>query len=607
MPEKTLKPAPRPHFALIFLLLITAVLLLSAFGHNHRAFWSQWARNSHHTGRVYIDGQPLNRKLTDIVYDPFTTQEKNENEAIYGESVLTAHYMSTLIDSDSFYMIQKTGKYINCKPVGQWYYGAQCGPNTWNYLIWNVARYNWQNGSPVLAWMFASDWKPPTNATNIDQGFPGLLGWEPVFHPALANGYLYSPGASGTLWKVDLQTGQYVAHINPFAAISINPAATFVSSPLTAADDGSIYYTTLELSTTGNPWGWKDIVGAWFVKVSPDDSSATVTYRTLTPGAPASGSLDCPGFFYNENNLPWPPSPDAEPINNRCGSQRPPLNLAPAVAHDGTIYTASMAHFNMQETYFIAVNPDLTLKWSRPMKHILKDGCGVLLPIAPQGVTNMPNSCRYGTAIGVSPATNHYGNAYLSDQASSTPTVLPDDSVVLGTLDDYNYSRGHLVHFDRNGNFLNAYTFGWDNTPAVYQHDGTYSLVVKDNHYPVPAYCYFNNPVCTAVPAVYYVSQIDPHMNVEWSFQNTNYTTTNPWGYEWCVNAPVIDKKGIVYVTSEDGHVYSIPQGRTGVFTTPLQKIFLLEALGAAYTPMAIDHSGQEYSQNNGHLFVIGK
>jgi hypothetical protein len=604
-----LKATPRLRFVAIFTLLAIAVLLLSAFGHDH-PFWSQWGRDPQHTGRVYIDGQPLNEKLTDIIYDPFVRQSKAENQAIYGESVLTAHYMSTLIAGDSFYMLQKTGKYVNCNPVGQWYYGGRCGPNAWDSEIWNVARYNWENGQPVQSWMFQTDWKPEPNDTYIgtDYAYIGLYGWEPVFHPALTSRYLYVPGASGTLWKVDLQTGQYISHINPFAGVaSANPAQIYVSSPLTADDNGNIYYNTLELKFPGNPWQGEDIAGAWLVKVSPNDSSAIVDYHTLTPGAPPPASADCPGTFFNENDLPWPPSPTAKAVTVLCGSQRPPLNLAPAIAHDGTIYTASVAHFDQQETFFIAVNPDLTLKWSTSMQHHLKDGCGILLPIAPQGVLNMPNSCRYGTAVGVDPVTNRYGNAYLSDFASSTPTVLPDDSVVLGATDDYNYSRGHLMHFDSRGNFLNAYTFGWDNTPAVYQHDGTYSLVVKDNHYPEPAYCYVDNPVCTAVPALYYVSQIDPNMNVEWSFQNHEFNSTHPQGYEWCVNAPVIDGKGIVYATSEDGHVYSIPQGHTGVFDIPLQRIFLLEALGAAYTPMAIDETGREYSQNDGHLFVIGQ
>jgi hypothetical protein len=601
------KSTPRLRFVATLTLLTFAVLLLSAWGHDHHAFWSQWGRDPQHSGRVYVDGQPLNRKLADIVYDPFTAQEKAENEAIFGEAVLSAHYMSTLIDGNSFYMIQKSGHYVNCNPQGQWEFGANCGPNAWNTMIWNVARYDWQNGQPVQAWLYASDWKPVPNDTDFTAGYGGLVGWEPVFHPALANNYLYVPGAGGTLWKVDLGSGQYDTQINPFAGTAVNPAQTYVTTPLTADDSGNIYYSVMELKFPGNPWTGEDIAGAWLVKVRPDDSSATVSYHTLTPDAQLPSSTNCQGSFGNTNNLPWPPSPNAKPISTLCGSQRPPLNLGPAIGRDGTIFTASRAHFNLQESYFIAVNPDLILKWSVSMKYRLKDGCGVLLPIAPQGVTDMPNSCRFGTAVGVSPTTNRYGSAYLSDQASSSPTVLPDGSIVLGVIDDFNYSRGHLMHFDAGGNFLNAYTFGWDNTPAVYQHDGTYSLIVKDNHYPEPAYCFVTNPVCTPVPALYYVSQIDPNMNVEWSFQNTNYTTTNPEGYEWCVNAPVVDKTGIVYVTSEDGHVYSIPQGHTGVFSTPLQKIFLLEALGAAYTPMAIAEDGKEYSQNNGHLFVIGK
>jgi hypothetical protein len=135
--------------------------------------------------------------------------------------------------------------------------------------------------------------------------------------------------------------------------------------------------------------------------------------------------------------------------------------------------------------------------------------------------------------------------------------------------------------------------------------------VIKDNHYATGAYCnlssFITSPVCTPVSPVFYVSQIDSNMNVEWSFQNTTIDQNNPNGYEWCVNAPVIDRHGIVYAASEDGHVYSIDQGHSGVFTTPRQKIFLLEALGAAYTPMSIGEDGKEYSQNNGHLFVIGK
>jgi hypothetical protein len=122
------KSTPRLRFVATLTLLTFAVLLLSAWGHDHHAFWSQWGRDPQHSGRVYVDGQPLNRKLADIVYDPFTAQEKAENEAIFGEAVLSAHYMSTLIDGNSFYMIQKSGHYVNCNPQGQWEFAPTAAP-----------------------------------------------------------------------------------------------------------------------------------------------------------------------------------------------------------------------------------------------------------------------------------------------------------------------------------------------------------------------------------------------------------------------------------------------------------------------------------------------
>jgi len=351
---------------------------------------------------------------------------------------------------------------------------------------------------------------------------------------------------------------------------------------------------------------------AWLVQVAPDDKTATVTYKTLVPDAPPGNSTNCAGTFNNladgGASLPWPPSPNAVPPTQLCGSQRPPVNAAPAVAPNGTIYTVSVAHFDSMVTYMVAVNPDLTPKWDSTMQTRLTDGCGGVLPIAGQGIDNEPNSCRYGTTQGVDPTTNANGSATLSDQASATPTILPDGSVLMGLTDNYDYSRGHLMHFDAKGNYLNAYTFGWDSTAGVYTHDGTFSIIIKDNHYPTPAYCSFNNPVCTPVPAgPYYVSQLDANLNVEWSFQNTTVDKNHPNGYEWCVNAPVIDSKGLVYITSEDGHIYSVTQGHKGAFTNWHQRIFLKEALGAAYTPLSIGDDGKVYSQNDGRLFVVGR
>jgi len=589
----------------ILVLLCMEVLLLPCFA-NGQAFWSQWGRDAQHSGMVNIPGQQLNNKLADIVYDPFTQQEQNESG---GE--LLAHYQSTLIDGNSFYMMQKSGRYPSCHPAGLWIYGLPCGPNAWNLVQWNVVRYDWQQNTPVVVWTFPTEWVPEPNGTDFLLGYIGLIGWEPVFHPALANGYLYVPGAAGTVWKVNTTTGKAQSHINPFSGASINAANTFVSGPLTADASGNLYYNVIELNTNGNPWQQNDVAGAWLVKVSPNDSAASVTYATLVPNAPPGNSTSCESTFfafYGASSLSFPPPGVSSPPTQLCGSQRPGVNIGPAVAPDGTVYTVSVAHFDSQVAYMIAVNPDLTPKWASSLQYRLTNGCGVLLPIAQQGVAILPNSCRYGTKVGVDPTTNAPGSGSVIDEASSTPTVLPDGSVLFAATDNYNYGRGHLFHFDTEGNYVNSYTFGWDSTAGVYQHDGTYSIVVKDNHYPSSAYCNFNSPICTPVPpGPYYVSQLDANLQVEWSFQNTTIDQNHPNGYEWCVNAPVIDSNGLVYITSEDGNIYSVPQGHHGVFTQWQQRIFLLEALGAAYTPLSIGDDGKVYSQNDGHLFVVGQ
>jgi len=69
---------------------------------------------------------------------------------------------------------------------------------------------------------------------------------------------------------------------------------------------------------------------------------------------------------------------------------------------------------------------------------------------------------------------------------------------------------------------------------------------------------------------------------------------------------PAVDANGTVYVTSEDGNLYALPQGNSGVFTSPAANIFLNLAIGAAYTPLSIGPTGLIYTQNDGHLFVVG-
>ena len=164
---------------------------------------------------------------------------------------------------------------------------------------------------------------------------------------------------------------------------------------------------------------------------------------------------------------------------------------------------------------------------------------------------------------------------------------------------DWSAARG----ISGGGQFQGAFDFGWDSTPAIYQHGGTYSVVIKDNHY--DANCCPGT--AAPPPGPYYITQLSANMALEWQFKSTTLDPDHPNGFEWCINAPAIDQNGTVYANSEDGNVYAIPQGHTGVFTSPRSKLFLNIAIGAAYTPLAIGADGKLYTENDGFLFVVGQ
>ena len=565
-------------------------------------FWPQWGANPRHTGEVAVAGQSsLATVLAQVTYDPFVQEQITE--AGFG---LLTHYQAPLVDGNDVYHMRKTGSYVACSTPQAWRTTSeQCGPDAWETMIWNEVRYSWVDGVLRQAWTFATDWKPPPNGAS-------LAGWEPVFHPIDVNGFIYVPAAGGAVWRVNKASG--IAHdkLDPFSGSGAVAANTFVAGPLVADTSGNVYYNAIELVSPANgtvdPW-LQHVVGSWLVKITPAGVITTATYAALVPGAPAADAVECPGQF-NQNNpatpLPWPPDTTTLPTDRLCGAQRPGINVAPAIADDGTIYTVSRAHFVAMAGYLVAVNPDLSPKWAASLQHRLSDGCGVLLPIAEPGVTDMPNSCRNGANPGVDPRTNQLGSGQVSDLGTSSPVVLPDGQVLYGAQTSYNASRGHLMRFDADGNFTGAYEFGWDITPAVWEHDATYSIVLKDNHYGARMYCTAAHPVCAFTDEEYYITQLDANLEVEWRFKSTSDDPAHPNGFEWCINQPAIDANGVVYVNSEDGRVYTLPQGNVGDFTVPLAGHFLTAAIGAAYTPLALGPDGRVYTQNYGDLFVLG-
>lgn len=512
-----------------------------------------------------------------------------------GDGDLLAHYQAPLVDgaNNAVYMMSKSGPY---------------DPNDNSTQTWYETKYVWSGSNLNAAWQFTTDWKAPGSLNDF---------WEPVFHPALANGFLYVPGKGGTVWKVNKSTGAGT-RLNPFNGVSKN---RFVVSPLTVDASGRVLYNVTELKNNTPDWFADDVVDSWLVRISSNDSIEKVSYSVLTAGAPG-GNDQCSNAF-STADLPWPPSTTAVAPTVQCGTQRPGVNIAPAVAPDGTIYTASRAHLLSRETYLVAVNSNLTQKWIRSLRDRFNDGCGVPRSAGGQLPPNgAPGGCRAGALYGVDPATNRPGGGRILDDGSASPVVAPDGSIIFGAYTRYNYAQGHLMHFAANGDYLGSFEFGWDVTPGIYAHGATYSIVTKNNHYGgVGSYCN-DDTICppdrtATFPAYseqYFVSQLNHNMHLEWSYQNTNTlscsrdqfgnitcVSDHPAGFEWCVNGFVIDDDGVVYANSEDGNLFAIRQGGT-----LKQKIFQQLALGAAYTPTSIDSMGRIYSQNAGHLFVAG-
>lgn len=585
---------------------VVAGLLLFA-GAAQAQSWPQWALNPQHTSQINVAGQPLNNILTSIVYDPLVPAEMAANQ-----DNLLAHYQVPLIDGANIYMEFKTGTY---------------NKNTYSSEIWGENGFQWQNGQLVQTWSFTSDWTAPGSQADF---------WEPVFHAVLANGFIYVPGAGGTLFKLNTVTGAVISSIQPFGS-KIDPTIIVAGVPTTDGN-GNIYYNAIQQfnSGTGISFYQHDIMDSWLVKVAADDSVSKVSYsvlvaKTATGGLPSPKPDDQCLTVFSNKQLPWPPAPAALPPTSPCGTMRPALNAAPAIGADGTIYTVTRTHLldgTNRYAGIAAVNPDLTPKWWASMRDRLNDGCnndqgtfpGSLLP-----ANGTPGGCRLGSTPGVDPAQNTRPAGRVLDDASSSITVAPDGSIFYGAYTRYDFARGHLMHFSSAGQFLGAYSFGWDSTPAIYQHNGTYSVVIKDNKYgggpQFGSYCNVDAICPPRDNGPFFIAQLDPNLNVEWKFQNTNNqkctrnadgsitcvpnTSGNQFqniGFEWCINAPVVDALGVVYANSEDGNLYAISQGGT-----LKQDIFLDLALGAAYTPLAIGPDGKIYTENKGVLFVIGQ
>src|SRR2546428_2720937 len=579
-------------------ILVVAFLSLSAFA-AAPVWWGQWGQNQLHQGSVSVTGQTGSRILADIVYDPFVDKEQN---GAYASGDLLVHYQTPLIDGNDVFMEFKTGQFTNIQH--------------WEVQTWGERKFSWVKGQLVQQWEITSDWKP--TPFSKDKDGPG---WEPVYHGVLTSGALYVPGFGGTIWKIDRSSGAVLANINPFASVDPN---TYTVGPLSADKSGNVYYNVMQLDGTAkDPW-LADVPNSWLVKVTSKDAATAVPWSTLVPGAPAA--TDRCFWRYSTTELPWPvlnaDGTPAPPISLACGSQRPPVNTAPAIGTDGTIYDISRASNDDYYGYLIAINPDLTPKWTSSMRGRFHDGCGT--QFLPQN--GAPGGCRAGAPSNVSPPDGMAGSGRVLDDSTSAPVVAPDGSVYYGAYTRYNYAQGHLMRWSSTGQYLPAnndaltgFQFGWDTTPAIFPYtaaDGsaTFAVITKENHYgDVGSYCN-DATICPpdrtatdpAYPEQYFMSSLTPDLQINWRWQNTNTlsctrnpdgslscVSDHPFGFEWCVNAPAIDGIGNTFANSEDGNMYVID--KNGHLVT---NIFTNLAIGAAYTPLSIGPDGKIYTQN---------
>jgi outer membrane protein assembly factor BamB len=140
----------------------------------------------------------------------------------------------------------------------------------------------------------------------------------------------------------------------------------------------------------------------------------------------------------------------------------------------------------------------------------------------------------------------------------------------------------------------------------VFAHDGTFSIVIKDNHYFGPS----------GASGRYEITSLTPDLEPEWFFPSTETLDcardssgamvcvddgAHPEGFEWCVNQPAVDANGVSFAGSEDGFLYVLDASGAR-----RKALFLDTALGAAYTPVSIAPDGAVYVQNNGILFAVG-
>ncbi|MBI5717490.1 MAG: hypothetical protein HZC37_07365 [Burkholderiales bacterium] len=208
--------------------------------------------------------------------------------------------------------------------------------------------------------------------------------------------------------------------------------------------------------------------------------------------------------------------------------------------------------------------------------------------------------------------------AWVSENATSSPTVGPDGDVFIGVLEasaPAHSFRGWLLHFD--AALAQARTpggFGWDSTASIVpramvpQYAGTssYLLALKYNSYAGIGLGDGQHRVAVVDP---HGAQLDRFSSAAVMREVLTVLGPTPDPYtaggrkEWCINTAAVDPlTSSVLMNSEDGSLYRwhLPSNALA------ERIGLNNGYAQSYTPTAIGADGRVYAVNNARLFSIG-
>jgi hypothetical protein len=485
--------------------------------------WAGFAGNAQHTAVAIVLPQPFERIRWRAKVDQAPV-------LIYGS--LTSDYGSPMITAANTVLVPTR-------------ISAKAG--------YRVIAYSGTSG--VRRWSLDTDYRSPlVTLPDANPPLPAVLTPSETLAVAGAGGTVLMRGHAnlrvGSVRRlVFYGAAQWKAHRSTY------DKAVQITTPLTAAPDGSVYFGfTVNGATPAH-------LTSGIARIDADGHATWIT------AAAAAGNRAFTGVA---------------------------ISSAPALSPDGrTLYMAVTSPISGASGKFglRGILVGLNASTLRPRFHVfLKDP-----------VTGRP--ALISTSSTASPTVGPDGDVYYGVLENPVPS---------------HDNRGWLLHFNGTLTRTKIPgSFGWDNTVSVlparavpgYHGTSRYLLVSKyNNYFGVGPHGNGHNEMAVLDPRS---SQKDPYANVRTmkaveTILSPVHVPGEPRGarYEWCINSAVVDTADdSVIANSEDGMLY-----RWDLATNTLaEKIHLNKPYSEPYTPTIIGPDGTVYAINNATLYAIGR